>query len=121
VLAALLAHNHHLIRNGPIVLADKGFAGREFQRLTESTGLELLRPDRKNETYRNSNLGAMRQRIESVNQTLKGQLVLEAHGRRTPQGVFTRIAQRLLAMATAIWHNWNNGLTSKRSLTAYAH
>jgi hypothetical protein len=35
--------------------------------------------------------------------------------------VLTRVAQRLLAMATAIWHNWNNDLTSKRSLTAYDH
>jgi hypothetical protein len=35
--------------------------------------------------------------------------------------VFTRVAQRLLAMATAIWHNWTTGLTSKRSLIAYDH
>ena len=35
--------------------------------------LELLRPDRKDETY----LGGVRQWIESVNQTLKGQLDLE--------------------------------------------
>jgi hypothetical protein len=34
-------------------------------------GLRLLRPDRKDETYRNGNLGCVRQWIESVNQTLK--------------------------------------------------
>ena len=84
-------------------------------------GPALLRPDRKDETYRNGNLGGVRQWIESVNQTLKGQLDLEAHGGRTPAGVFTRVAQRLLAMATAIWHNWATGLTSKRSLIAYDH
>jgi len=59
--------------------------------------------------------------IESVNQTLKGQLGLEHHGGRTPAGVFTRVAQRLLAMAAAIWHNWTTGVTSKRSLTAHDH
>ena len=121
VLAALLDHNHHLLRQGQILVADKGFAGREFKELTESMGLELLRPDRKDETYRNGNLGGVRQRIESVNQTLKGQLDLEAHGGRIPQGVFSRVAQRLLAMAAGIWHNWTTGLTSKRSLIAFDH
>jgi hypothetical protein len=35
--------------------------------------------------------------------------------------VFTRVAQRLLAMAAGIWHNWTNDLTSKRSLIAFDH
>jgi Transposase DDE domain len=121
VLAALLDHNHHLIRDGQVLLADKGFAGKEFKQLTEAMGLELLRPDRKDETYRNGNLGGVRQRIESVNHTLKSQLNLEAHAGRTPAGVFTRVAQRLLAMTAAIWHNWSTGTTSKRSLIAYDH
>ncbi|GAB3875719.1 IS982 family transposase [Kibdelosporangium lantanae] len=71
VLAALLDNNHHLIRNGQILLADKGFSGKPFKKLTESKGIRLLRPDRKDETYRNGNLGGVRQWIESVNQTLK--------------------------------------------------
>jgi hypothetical protein len=121
VLAALLDHNHHLVRDGQILLADKGFSGKSFQRLTESKGLRLLRPDRKDETHRNGDLGGVRQWIESVNQTLKGQLDLERHGGRTPAGVFTRVAQRLLAMAAGIWHNWMTGVTSKRSLTAFDH
>ncbi len=121
VVAALLEHNHHLIRTGQILLADKGFAGKEFKGLTDAMGLHLLRPDRKDETYRNSNLGGVRQWIESVNQTLKDQLDLEDHGGRTPAGVSTRIAQRLLAMAAGIWHNWTTGITNKRSLTAYDH
>ncbi len=121
VVAALLDHNHHLIRTGQVLLADKGFAGRQFHQLTEAMGLRLLRPDRKDETYRNGNLGGIRQWIESVNQTLKGQLHLERHGGRTLAGVFTRVAQRLLAMATGIWHNWTTGNPSKRSLTAYDH
>lgn len=121
VLAALLDRNHHLIRERQILLADKGFAGQAFKKLTETMGLDLLRPDRRDETYRNGNLGGVRQRIESVNQTLKGQLDLETHAGRTPHGVFTRVAQRLLAMTAAIWHNWTTGLTSKRSLIAYDH
>ncbi|MGI8312634.1 IS982 family transposase [Saccharopolyspora hattusasensis] len=121
VLAALLDHNHHLIRDGQILLADKGFSGKEFKNLTEQMTLRLLRPDRKDETYRNGNLGGVRQWIESVNQTLKAQLGLEQHGGRTPAGVFTRIAQRLLAMTAAIWHNWTTGATSKRSLIAFDH
>lgn len=121
VVAALLEHNHHLIRAGQVLLADKGFAGKDFKALTQAMGLRLLRPDRKDETYTNGSLGRVRQWIESVNQTLKGQLDLEAHGGRTVAGVFTRIAQQLLALAAGIWHNWTTGVTRKRSLTAYDH
>lgn len=121
VVTALLEHNHHLIRSGQILLADKGFSGRAFQQTTEALGLKLLRPDRRDETYRNGNLGSVRQWIESVNQSLKGQLGLEDHGGRTPTGVFARIAQRLLALAAGIWNNWTTDATSKRSLTAYDH
>jgi hypothetical protein len=121
VLAALLTHNHHLIRAGQVVLADKGFAGAAFKQLTDAMGLRLMRPDRKDETYRNGNLGGVRQWIESVNQSLKGQLDLEDHGGRTPDGVFTRVAQRLLALAAGIWRNWTTGVTTKRSLVAYDH
>src|ERR1700761_8294048 len=116
VLAALLDHDHHLIRDGQILVADKGFAGKDFQELTAAMGVRLLRPDRRDETFRNGDLGGVRQRIESVNQTLKGQLDLERHAGRTLAGVFARVAQRLLAMATGIWHNWMTGVTSKRSL-----
>lgn len=121
VVAALLERNHHLIRTGQILLADKGFSGEAFKQTTEAMGLTLLRPDRKDETYRNGNLGSVRQWIESVNDTLKGQLGLEAHGGRTPAGVFTRVAQRLLAMAAGIWHNWTTDVPNKRSLIAYDH
>ncbi|HEV7976567.1 MAG TPA: IS982 family transposase, partial [Amycolatopsis sp.] len=65
--------------------------------------------------------GGVRQWIESVNQLLKGQLDLERHGGRTPSGVLVRVAQRLLAMAAGIWHTWQTGVTSKRSLVAYDH
>jgi len=60
-----------------------------------------------------------RQWIESVYDTLKGQLDLERHGGRTTQGLYARITQRLLAMAACIWHNWATGQPVKRSLTAF--
>ena len=59
--------------------------------------------------------------MESVFWTLKGQLGLERHGGRTDQGVFARVAQRLLALTAAIWHNWLTGAPRKRSLVAYDH
>src|SRR5665647_1893792 len=121
VVTALLDHEQHLIREGQVMLADKGFSGKDFAATTAAHGIELLRPDRKDETYRNGNLGGVRQWIESVNQTLKGQLDLEQHGGRTTHGVFTRVAQRLLAMAAGIWRNWATGAKAKRSLTAYDH
>ena len=121
VVAALLEHNHHLIHTGQILLADKGFAGKDFHQLTTAMGLRLLRPDRTDETYRNGNLGGVRQWIESVNQTLKGQLDLEDHGGKTPTGVLVRVLQRILALTTAIWHNDHTGQPIKRSLLAYDH
>ena len=50
-------------------------------------------------------LGAIRQWIESVFWTCKGQLTLERHGGRTHTGLAARVALRLLALAAALWHN----------------
>ena len=66
-------------------------------------------------------LKSTRQLIESVNDTLKGQLDLEAHGGRTFEGVAIRVAQRILVMAAAIWHNNKTGAPVTRSLIAYDH
>jgi hypothetical protein len=66
-------------------------------------------------------LKKVRQLIESVNDTLKGQLDLEQHGARTNEGVAVRVAQRVLALATAIWHNFQTGQAVSRSLTAFDH
>jgi hypothetical protein len=66
-------------------------------------------------------LKKVRQLIESVNDTLKGQLDLEQHGGRTIEGVAVRVAQRVLALAAAIWHNYQTGQPAKRSLTAFDH
>lgn len=63
----------------------------------------------------------LRQVIESINDTFKGRLDLEVHGGRSPVGVFARVAQRLLALTAAIWHNDQLGRRIRRSLTAYDH
>jgi hypothetical protein len=80
----------------------------------------VLRPARKDEPDHHFPHW-LRQRIESVNWTLKGQLGLDRHGARTPTGLWTRVLQRLLALNTAIWFNWKIHANRKRSLIAYDH
>jgi hypothetical protein len=93
---------------------------REFEDLvTTGYGLHLVGPDRKDETPRHGSIGWIRQWIESVNDTLKGQLDLERHGGRTTGGLYARITQRLLAMAVCIWRNWATDAPVKRSLITY--
>jgi hypothetical protein len=119
---AMLDHDRHLIRPGQIIIGDKGFAGAEFESfITNDLGAHLIRPDRKDEKPRFGKLGGIRQWIESVFDTMKGQLTLEEHGGRTPTGLYSRIAGRLLALAAGIWHNWLIGQPNKRSLIAYDH
>ena len=124
VAAELLAHARDTgaLRAGMIVLADKGLAGRELEHYAQDQlKILLIRPDRKDERRRFGNLSGMRQWIEAVYDTLKDQLSLERHGSRTPAGVYARTAQRMLALAAAIWHNWTLTTTGLRSLTAYDH
>jgi hypothetical protein len=47
--------------DGYTVIADKGFAGEEFEALTRELGAGFLRPDRKDEPARFGNLGGVRQ------------------------------------------------------------
>jgi len=119
VVAALLDQERARLRPGLLLVGDKGFAGREFEQLVGEYGARLLRPDRKGEPRRQGSLGRVRQWIESLFDTLKGQLSLEQHGGRTLAGVYVRVAQRLLALAAGIWWNWELGQPDKRSLVAY--
>lgn len=121
VVAALLDHERARLRPGLLILADKGFAGRDFEQLVAGYGASLARPDRADEPHRFGSLGRWRQWIESTFDTLKDQLGLERHGGRTVPGVVVRVAQRLLALAAAIWWNWEIGAPDKRSLVAYDH
>ena len=86
-------------------------------------GLRLLRPARNGEPERPGSrfFKPLRQIIESVNDTFKGQLDLERHGGHTPAGVSARVLQRILALTAAIWHNDHTGQPVMRSLIAYDH
>ncbi|MEV7955926.1 IS982 family transposase [Streptomyces sp. NPDC058316] len=105
------------------ITGDKNYYGRDFERDLAERHLELLRPARKGEPER---AGAhlfkpLRQVIESINQTFKGQLDLERHGGRTPAGVIVRVLMRILALTAAIWFNDKTGQPVKRSLIAFDH
>jgi hypothetical protein len=125
VLMAVLDHDAHLLaaRPGLLIIADKGYASAELEDYLHARGVELLRPAYRNRAPRPGQqlLAPIRQLIESVNDTLKGQLDLELHGGRTLAGVTARVAQRLLALTAAIWHNRATGQPVTRSLVAYDH
>jgi hypothetical protein len=110
-------------RPGQVIVADKGYASREFETFLSEHGATLIRPAMRKEAKRPGAefLKPLRQIIESVNDTLKGQLDLEAHGGRTEGGVVTRVLQRILALTAAIWHNGHAGVRPFRSLIAYDH
>jgi len=123
VAAALLerAARGELLHGEEIFITDKGFAGAEFEQfIAEALGAQLIRPDRRDEQPRFGALGGIRQWIESINDTLKGQFSLERHGGHTPEGVWTRVCQRVLALAAGCWHNWQIGQPG-RGFTAYDH
>jgi hypothetical protein len=108
VAAGMLEHarKEGLLQGGETILADKGFAGQEFEEIVAALGAQLVRPDRKGEQPRFGKLGGMRQWIESVYQTTKSQLSLEDHGGHIPAGVWARVCQRVLALAVGVWHSW---------------
>ena len=110
-------------RPGQILIGDKNYYGHDFESALAGAGLTLLRPARHGEPSRPGApfFKPLRQVIESVNDTFKGQLDLERHGGHTPGGVIVRVLQRILALTAAIWHNDRTGQPVKRSLTAYDH
>jgi len=108
---------------GQTLIGDKNYFGTDFEAELTERHLAMLRPVRKGEPPRaGQNLfKPLRQVIESVNQTLKGQLDLERHGGRTGEGILARILARILALTAAIWHNDKTGQPVLRSLIAYDH
>jgi hypothetical protein len=106
-----------------LLLADKGYRDAATETLLADRGLRLVRPAFKREAPRPGQqlVGPLRQVIESINHTLKGQLDLERHGGRTPEGVTVRVLQRILALTAVIWHNHHTGQPVLRSLVAYDH
>jgi len=110
-------------RPGQTLIADKNYYGRDFEADLASQGIRLLRRARKGERERPGGrfFKPLRQTVESIYDTLKGQLDLEQHGGHTTAGVLVRVLQRMLALTTAIWHNDHTGQPVRRSLLAYDH
>ena len=123
VLLGILADDDLAWRAGQVIIGDKNYYGRDFESELAAARLVLLRPARKGEPEPAGRqyFKPLRQVIESVNDTLKGQLDLEQHGGRTVDGVTVRILQRILALTAAIWHNDATGQPVMRSLLAYDH
>jgi hypothetical protein len=122
---AVLDHDPTLTadRPGLTIIGDKGYVSAELDAFLAERGVTLLRPSYRNHRPRPGErlLKPVRQLIESVYDTLKGQLDLELHGGRSIEGVGARIGQRLLALTAAIWHNRATGAPVTRSLISYDH
>ena len=104
-----------------IVVADKGFWGRDYARRLAADGTTLLTPDKTRTAaneHRERALASTRLLIESVFANLKGQMRLERHLAKTPAGLAVRIAQRLLALTLGILLNTLAGRPA-RALAAY--
>ncbi|MEU8893531.1 IS982 family transposase [Streptomyces sp. NPDC048442] len=108
-------------RPGATGVCDKGFAGAGFEAGMAQLGITVVRPARKDESDPGTFPHGLRQRVESVHWTLKGQLGLETRGGRVLSGLWARVLQRLLALNAAIWHNWACRADRKRSLIPYDH
>ena len=125
VLTGMLTQDASLLATHPgqTVIGDKGYVSKHLDAFMADHRLRLLRPSYRNRRPRPGEhlLKPIRQLIESVNDTLKGQLDLERHGARTPAGVLARVGQRILALTAAIWHNRANTTPLTRSLIAYDH
>ena len=104
-----------------VVVADKGFWGRDYATRLAAGGTALLTPDRTrtaNNEHRERRLAATRLVIESVFSNLKEQMRLERHLARTPAGLAVRIAQRILALTIGMLLNTISGRPA-RALAAY--
>ena len=68
VAITLLARGLH---GGETVIADKGYAGTEFQAAAAELGATIIRPNRKTEPGQAPMISGVRQRVESIIQTTK--------------------------------------------------
>jgi len=94
------------LHGGELVIADKGYAGKDFEHTAlQRFGATVLRPRRKDEQGQGPHLAPIRQCIESIFWTLKDRLGLERHQARTLHGLRARIAAKLLALAAGVWLN----------------
>ena len=72
---------------GTVIVADKGFAGQDFQGFIAGPdlALTLIRPARKDDTNPAPFPSWLPQRVEAIIWTLKNQPGLERHGGRVPR------------------------------------
>ena len=105
---------------GEILLADKGYAGREFAAAAQDLQATVVRPKRRDEPGEGPHLAPLRQRIESIFNTCKDILTLERHGARTLAGLNERILQRFLCLAACISLNYQLGRPSRALVDYYA-
>jgi len=104
-----------------VVVADKGFWGRDYRERLAADGVALLTPDKTRteaNVGREGALASTRLVIESVFANLKGQMRLEQHHAKTPAGLAVRIAQRILALTIGMLLNTLTGRPA-RALAAY--
>lgn len=111
--------NHPL--PGSTVVGDKGFRGEDFAAELLGQGIVLVRPACSNEVDPGVFPKWLRQPVEAVIGTLKDQFGIEHPRAHKPDGLFTRVIQRLLAINAGVWHNWAIGAERKRSFIAFDH
>jgi hypothetical protein len=85
-----------------VLIGDKNFRGKDFERELTSLDAQIMRPRRKDEPGRGPHLAPIRQRIESIFQTCKDLLTLERHGARTLANLRVRLLTRFAALTAAI-------------------
>lgn len=111
--------NHPL--PGSTVVGDKGLRGEDFAARLLGQGIVLVRPACSNEVDPGVFPKWLRQPVEAVIGTLKDQFGIEHPRAHKPDGLFTRVIQRLLAINAGVWHNWAIGAERKRSFIAFDH
>ncbi len=106
-------------RAGPLtVVADKGYAGRDFEARAAEMNVLIVRPRRKDEPGKGPHLAPIRQCVESIFWTAKDKLGVEDHGARELHTLRARLATKFLALTAAIALNHRLG-RPPRNLTAY--
>lgn len=106
---------------GCLLIADKGYWGRQYAETLALQGVTIQTPDRvrnADNLAREQHLASLRLVIESTISNLKCQMRLEQHLAKTPRGLVQRIAQRLLALTIGMLLNALHG-RPPRALVAY--
>ncbi len=91
------------------VVADKGYASRDFQAQAADMDVLIVRPRRKHEPGKGPHLAPIRQCVESIFQTMKHMRGLEHHGARELHTLRARLAAKFLALSAAIALNHRLG------------